>query len=290
MSGNRRRCRGSVSLMFLLLLTTGTVFLTALGRALWQQLANQRESLEARQWAQLFTSFCSVRNRVPVKETQGTKLVTTVKLSPEEPPLKLYLQSFPLEGRLGWQEMLYLETASGYRPMKASRYSLAMPGSRDGGLPEGAIWCPATGVTLSDVSFASYKLLATGPVPDGRRLVKPVPGCLYYTALDKKAEPLKYAGTRKLAGRGVFVTQLPLILDRGFRLQGDVRIFCARNVEIRDDVTLDKVFIYSGGTINIGKNSQVKGILAAKKRVELEKGASVTEDRSVLEPFRTLYL
>lgn len=273
MNGSRRRKPGAVSLVFLLLLATGTLVLAALGRILWQQLINQKDRLAARQWAQLLTSCCSVRTDTPMDERQGSRLLASVKLGPEVPTLQVACSSVPLAGDLGWQETLWLETETGYKPMSATRYSLRMPGTD---------W--------TKLDLLPYAQLSAGPIPDGNRLAQPVKDYVYYTQLDKNTDVFKYAGSRKLIGRGLFVCQNPIILDKGFQLQGDFRIFCAKSVYIREDVVLDKVFLYSGGTINIGKNSQVKGILVAKNRVELGERASVIEDRSVLEPFQTLYL
>ena len=287
MGRSKRKVRGTASLTFLLLLIISTGLLTILGSILWQQLAIQQRQLKARQWAQLFTSFCEIQGKQPVADKAEKKDLVTVQLSSRDEPVT-FSRATSLSGQgLIRQEELTLMEKGGYSPMKAVRYGLVMPGKVAGSYPDGSIWDQAAGMQEVPVPWDVYSSLQkVGVMPDKARMEKTVAGYLYYRGQDELLLP----GTSRLQGRGVFVCENRIRMGRNFRLKGDFRMVCRQDVEIGADVVLDKVFLFSNGSIKIGKNSQVKGILAARGSVKLEQGASVLEDRSVLEPFCTLYL
>lgn len=287
MGRNRRKAKGTASLTFLLLLVLMTGLLSVLGNVLWQQLAAQRQQLQVRQWAQLFTSFCTIHSRQPVGEKAEQKDLVTVQLTPRDAPLTIRRETLLSGQNLIRQETLALTKADGSRPMLATRYGLVMPGQVAGRYPDGSCWQQNEAMKSVDVPWETYgKLQKQAVMPDTARLEKAIAGYLYV----QESGELVLPDSCRLQGRGVFVSGDRVRMGRRFRLKGDFRIFSRQDVVIGDDVALDKVFIFSEGSIKIGKNSQVKGILAAKGAVKLEDGASILEDRSVLEPFCTLYL
>lgn len=282
---DRKKAKGAVSLTFLLLLTVGTGLMTVLGSVLWQQLASQKRQLQARQWAHLFISFCRIRETQPVEMDTGRKDLVTVKLTPEAEPLTIQRELLSYGNGLIRQETLFLVAAGGYRPMKVTRYSLMMPKMAAGSYPEGSVWDNRKGPEAVDVPWEAYSSLPVrGVMPDVARMAKPVSGYLFVKEKkeDKESETnpdLVLPGTVKLQGSGVFVCEHGIVFNRNFRLNGDFRLLAKKDVVIGPNVVLDKVFLYSGGSIKIGKNSQVKGILVAKESVELEQGASIIEDQ-----------
>lgn len=91
----------------------------------------------------------------------------------------------------------------------------------------------------------------------------------------------------KIRGNGVLYHGNPISIEAGCVSSDKLWLICNDKVTIGDNVKLEHAFIFANGSICIGRNVTICGIMVAAGVIELGEGFAMTGDKSVLDTFST---
>ena len=277
----RRKEPGLVSLVVLVCLLLVSSLTLALVRTAGQELATQTLRQEARQWGELLWGLEQVRTGEPLLPPGEKRRLEPVLFRPDCPPVSVVLEG-EKQGPLH-REILQLLDAKEWPLLKGERLAVTMPGVEENlpFLPTGICGNGRVERTLV-VDWNQLQQAASSALPLDRRQAMPLAGEFCQGRTGWQLE-------KQLKGRGILVVAGPVTFYRNSRVQGDFRILSQGDVTVHPGAQLDRVYLYAGGDIHLMAGCKVKGILAARGKVTVEKGAEFTPEGKVLEPFVTAW-
>ncbi len=86
-----------------------------------------------------------------------------------------------------------------------------------------------------------------------------------------------------IKGNGVLYSGNPINIRQGCNSRGKLWLICNDKIIIGDDVKLKHAFLFAKGSIYIGRNVSIYGIIVSAGKIELGDGFIMRGDNSVLE-------
>ncbi|MCH3950854.1 MAG: hypothetical protein LKE33_07985 [Acidaminococcus sp.] len=283
MRSGKGKSRGTITFLMLMMLVLGCQLLFAGQRVLLSFVKNEQLVFRSQQRMALLRSFCRAREEAPLLKKSQVLTLPEVTFHTDKAPVFLQVTAeYHPKGLYRFERVTLWE--GGLRtPKFAVRYEIDPPGGRHAACYEGC----TENVPLPDEFFRLFSDLKEGTIT--------------LPQIDWPDSPLRghlYQGEDKLVslsphypweGRAVLFCPEGLTIGRGFTAKGLFWIFCRGDVTIEPEVNLDHVLILASGRINVGKKSQIHGIIAAGSKISWDSDAAFVKDASVLSPFRTPY-
>lgn len=284
MTHGKRRHPGTVTLFALLVLVLSARLFLTVQRVLVCRLENQALVQRAGQRSELLRSFCKAWQDQPLLAPRSEAALPEVFFHTGKRSVSLLVETDAPRAGICQMERVTVFEGGERTPYYATRYEIVPPGGAShpaygGGAGEDVPFPPFQEGFFSEFTQGVHSV----PAKDWPH--SPLAGHLYQPA----GSPAVLSGSEPWQGRAFLLCPSGLVLSGGFSARGLYWIFCRGDVTIGDNVCLDRAFLFATGRINVGKKTQIHGIMAAGGQVVLAEGAQVIRDASVLEPYRTPY-